>query len=917
MFNSIIQKFAEASSHQIVLNQSDYSEHLDMFLQQYPQLKTIFDVDVSTFKKTQYHNENLYDHLCACGALAGQAAQILYDRCDIIRTVYTLDEYVHDSQMTGLFHDIGKPLARIDYKKHSVYTGHAQLGARIVEEIGFSEEQVWAIDHHMCYCMHRHLDNNFCEHHSSKSLMLDVPQNHVRAFALLASLAFADLFARDDKTFDFDFEKTIQYSINMITNLTKMHTERLFTGNQKYFLHMCGVSGSGKSHFANLLLNAYHHDYDIHIVSRDNAMLDTFREITETDPALVDYKTAYAAIADHKDIVQKKWVDMLDFYFTQHSTKRQIVIIDTVQFLYKQSWENTIYALSEEAREEYSNSFKCAFLSIPYKYFNKEYYMKMDSSLPLNMTGNWPRCSNETEYVGNEFSYITGSYGQLCQFFSNVLNKPLKIDTNIIQKSLDVLLNELHVSGDGFKTTCDKFIEMNNYKFMTYKAERHNEKEIQDKESVLIVFSYTDGMQQYNAKTRDYRGEGIIFVKSLQKFFTVRPGLPVFAEMATAHKDLNFLPYIVDDFAKIFDENHSIFQYQQYIKKKSVSKYILTPKFDGSLFNLTFINCSHVLFPYISNLVKIGKIDTVRFTPEGLFMIGSKGTCCCNNPVRQRILNSIAGSYPNIDEFFEQALNVICEKMTSNSQIITIHFEAIDKNPTPELTVLYESNKSVFLGLTLFDSNTSEKSFHLPSDCLPFIDSSPTFMCDTFDEVQAKYNEYYEMLFDEKNVFFAEPEGWVLHIIGDDNKIHSIKYKFDLYYVAHKPTSIRNKAKAQEIISSDKYKFFKARCLKFAEKKTFKMFAESINFVKKLEQLIVKVIADKNFTEYTKRNLVFFCNDNKDVFMNLFAELAPYNSEMYREWTKVNSLLFAIFDTQTNTLKSIDFDPTGCRLIAV
>jgi hypothetical protein len=346
-----------------------------------------------------------------------------------------------------------------------------------------------------------------------------------------------------------------------------------------------------------------------------------------------------------------------------------------------------------------------------------------------------------------------------------------------IQQELSTILNNIHIKNTNYKETCEKFINISNeYKFILFKIE------LEDDYSVLITFTYTNGSQKFNLITRDYRGEGIVFDKKTNIFHNIRPAMQVFPEMVSIDTDDRAYYYL-----KPFLENENS-------ENINIKQFIMTPKYDGSLFNLTIINKNHMLYNLINNLINKNKniiLSTAFYYDKdsNLYLIGSKGCCITSNPVNQRIHNAINQTYNNINDFIEY-FNDITKKINNNEQniIYTYHFEAIDKNTTDELVVKYNDSSCIFIGLTSYNSNTNKKTFYLPNQLISIKNPVEYKEFSNYKEVKNWYNNQENIFMEGKeNYDKIEPEGFVLYLITNKNEIVPIKYKFKIYYIAHKP----------------------------------------------------------------------------------------------------------------------------------
>ena len=101
----------------------------------------------------------------------------------------------------------------------------------------------------------------------------------------------------------------------------------------------------------------------------------------------------------------------------------------------------------------------------------------------------------------------------------------------------------------------------------------------------------------------------------------------------------------------------------------------------------------------------------------------------------------------------------------------------------------------------------------------------------------------------------VEPEGCVVHII-DKEKWFPFKYKYDFYYVAHKPTQNRNKEFAKRIMENETYTNLKNRLAKFRHKPTLEECIKSVaskEWLNKINNWPEEVKTDrKRFSFYCK-----------------------------------------------------------------
>lgn len=844
---------------------------LNSFLDTHPKIHKAFQDDVCEYVQTKYHKENLYDHSICTGVFSGCFASVFYDTVADPMLRLSREDFVRICIEAGTLHDIGKPLARVTLSgskiKH-LYTGHAQLGTRLIDSImrthPFKNAIEWAVNHHMCYCTHCHMHDFTSKHPCYESMMMDLntsdPSMAHAAMALLSVLAFADMFARIDSNFDYDVQRTSQYSFDLYAKLKEVFGAFKPVHTPKTVIHMIGLSGSGKSHTTKFLHDTFGDKYDIIVVERDRSLYASYAEILQKpfdEVTKISYQKVYQAMIEHKGTTQSRWVtDLVDALTQPILQKQQLIIIDTCQTLYPVAWKNTVEAFDEEATAEYANATKIGFYTIPANMLGITHQTKTPeyTSLPNTATGAfWPNLVSEIEKSDSSrllLTYATGSITLLSTWLDANFGKITTIiNPDIQQDLLHNLLNAFAQSNTHLATCeeiCTEFTKSlcsiaggcfkdHSEPFVVFRVEQQSDL------FKLITFTYRDGFQQFNMKTRDYRGEGIIYDCVNKVFSLIRPALPVFPEMTTVVADHRVLPYIVDNFHHLFHSsspNHAI---SNMIERKEITQIVVTPKYDGSLFNLTFIGSSHPMCPMIMDIISKTSLPPQSYfqTENGVYLIGSKGACFAKDPVNARIHRSILGSYPNMTVFLSKMDQVVSSFDTS-SNIVTMHFEAIDVTPTEELTVYYGYSAAIFFGITSYNNITNEKRFMLPS----FVDSidktirlASMIPCKKFSDVVEMFNNSYkELLRGNEN---TEPEGFVVHIFDDVRQCwFPIKYKFDLYYVAHKPNSIKNQGMAKRIVEEPEFASVIKRFMKFREKPTMAALLNQNNYTTQVNQFV-------------------------------------------------------------------------------
>ena len=888
----------------------------------YSKLNNVFCQECDTHVPTKYHAEGLDCHLTATALVAEYVSSMFYEKFITYFDAISLssDNFTELCKIVGLFHDIGKPFARnqiSEKKKHPIYVGHAQLGTRLINQVDpdhylikrYKHSIEWAINHHMCSCTHMHsidvLENIGIQ------MMLDLghgdlnvlSENKTVAFALLSVVSYADHLSRladdlnDRKTSD-----VLNHSFSLFEKLCQVNLDnelfnKLPDFSGKLIILNYGFSGSGKSHFSNIVKEKFSDEYDIVHIERDQSLYSvyekyfgstvdkTYEQIysamyTETTTTESSTSTSTSSTSTtsnnsrpNKTHVQEQWIqDLADGLDTKQTKNGQIIIIDSVQTLFPSQWLLTLNAIrlkSEEAYDAYVNSPKIGYYGIPIHMFNSEIVSKTGKHFMLpdpNVSGMFfPTLLTENESKASDatiLSYGSGSVDLLLNYIGSYFQLQNKRLSDIItididaQQNLVHLLNQIVQSfqakgqlinvGEVFFRFLNNFLDKSggHLRFISYKIE------IENKDYQLITFTYDDGLQTFNGTTRDYRGEAVIYNKLDCTFHYIRPSLPVFPEMSSIQKDQKAFPYLLNIWDELENFSNSTYkQIKSKIKPKTMTGLYMVPKYDGSLFNLTFVNKSNTVYPMIQSLIDNNMISTnckilsssFYYVEQGVFLIGSKGTVLSKNPVNERIHNAIKGSYESVEEFLLIAQQYVNDPLlfNSNNQIITLHFEAIDAIPSPELTVYYGKAWCPFFGITTYDQVTDIKKFTLPIDqhkgawsCVADI-----YNCEAnWKNIQQLYKDNYEKLLNGDQI--VEPEGYVIHIFNEDlNEWIPIKYKYKIYYTAHKPESKHNLAMALELSSNPQYKLLCQRLSKFREK-------QSIEQILQLAQTDISNIRD-------------------------------------------------------------------------
>lgn len=815
--------FCHCKNHNEVLNLLNLSDDL---------CSTINECN-NNYISTKHHNEDILTHLFDCAT-----------NCKRLANKFNVPEEV--AFLTGFLHDIGKPFTEKILSKHSIFQGHAQIGTYIVQQLlinhfpdNYKDAVLWTIDNHMCACAHQAPWKTIDDF--SDLLLLTLPKDDKQLSINLSCLLYvADSISR--KTTDLiDEDECLNHSIklrdlllnkiNNNTNLVQNICYQKKINNKKIILILYGLSGSGKSSISKQLYQAFQNQFIISYNERDSCYYEIANDLNY-DTTNKTYLDLYNYIQEYdKSLVQKHWISKLNDSLEDMSN--QIIIIDSVQPLFP-AWTKTIDALNEDAKSIYNETFKIGIFLFPQHQLGHKFNSKIGEHSKLPNQSIWyPNINLEIgEYKGNQLDIATG-------FTNNVINIITKfMDKNIIleipeQLSFLQLINKYNGLKEAIKTFPNNLITLST--------------EFENQNIQIIAICYEDGFQIFTGETRDYRGEVLLFDKINKIYHLLRGSLPVFPDYSSIDKDPLTLPYLDDT---------------------KINKFIVTYKYDGSLFNLTFISKLSNIYPMISILKSVKDFNLYEIE-NGLLIFGSKGRFYAkkSNAVNQRIMNAIRGSYSSIDKFLLEITNFINQNNYQDKNI-TFHFEAIDMIPTAELTVYYGKAWCPFFGYTIFDDHY--KKFNLPSNSkYDLLNTTPMIEFNNWSSILTYFNENYDKLI--AGDMDLEPEGYVVHIFDNEtDKWFPIKLKYKFYYIAHKPNSLRNKETAKQIEKSDDYKLLRQRLAKFRD-------------IPKLRNLIKdqlkEILNELNFNQKLddKKTYAVYWNNRK-------SELENYNQELYETY---------------------------------
>lgn len=889
----------------------DFYYFIKNIMYNYPLLYSGFCKECVTSVKTKNHGETYGVHLLATGKIAEYFGGIFYDtNNNILSEIISKEDFKILCMETGFLHDIGKPFVRHEMKKRPMYIGHSQVGSCILNYIltnKYKHEMEWVINNHMCNCTHMRPIDSIKKIGPHMIISLSVETNHILAFALLSVLSYADQLGRlsVDKI---DSELASIHSNNLFNKLLeedmKLNLNNL-NFNGKIICILFGLAGSSKTFICNKIISTFSDKYDIVHIERDASLYKVYeKHIGSTvDKKYIDiYQSIYdknnSEISKH--VVQKQWEQDLEDGLTTPITKEgQIILIDSVQPLYQYQWRLTIDSLKKHSKEAYAiycNTTKIGYYGIPVHLIDisKETKIGKLSFLPNNSKDLFYP-SVETETGNNSFiSYGMGTFVQLNSYIKKYLefqkNKLSVLEIELVQENLEVILNKI---ADDFNLTelqdiYIKFIKLyllksgGNINFIKYKIE-YEYNNIQ-----MVTFLYDNGFETFNGITRDYRGEGFLFCKTTYpKFTCIRPSLQVLPEMMNIYKDKKTFPYIFPIWDQIKCLENNLYS-KENIKEKIPLQIYLTSKYDGFMFNMTFIPDTVEVYKKIIELINGVKEENDDISQSfykhknGIFLFGSKRKILVKNTC---VHNSILGSYNSIEEFLDISYEYIY-KMKEEYSITTLHFESIDNIQDPELTVYYEKSSCTFIGSSIFNQKSHKKSFKLPLEYTKFKSVCNIIDCkNKWSNVIDVYNLNYKKLL--KGDLDVEPEGYVIHILIKNEKndidwIH-IKYKYDIYYAVYKSNSKHNKELFLQLSSNNKYKILRQRFIKFKDKPSVEnLLNNNIDKIKSIKDIIY----DKTYNNFIDNNIikkewVIFWSKNKQLFFNIFNELKIILSEYY------------------------------------
>jgi hypothetical protein len=378
---------------------SNYNEVLDFINLPFKIREELYFTS-SNHIETKHHKEPLLEHLFKCGQI-----------CMSLSTHFNIPTNI--SFWVGFLHDIGKSLARHKIKNRVIFTGHAQLGTRILELIDtthmfpneYKESILWVIDNHMCCCCKEYSNHTKIKDYNYL-LLLSIPEKQKEiSIRMLCMLTVADELSRISEELrskeemmnfaDFFCNELETDLYNIAYNVCKLKQ----ITNERVIIHPLGLSGSGKSTFCSNLISSYRNKKKICHIERDTCYLEIAikngyqinKEVDYKD--YKDYKDYYnfvSNIENGKEQVQNLWINKLNDAL--EDTDFQIILIDSVQTLFNTAWQKTISSLNEEAKLNYLSSLKIATYLIPLSLFDIPFESKI---------GEYTKYPNDTVFFPN------------------------------------------------------------------------------------------------------------------------------------------------------------------------------------------------------------------------------------------------------------------------------------------------------------------------------------------------------------------------------------------------------------------------------------------------------------------------------------------------------------------------------------
>lgn len=828
-------------------------------------LKQIIEENKNHINST-FHYENWITH----SYCVGHIMKVYADLFDID------EEYAF---ITGFLHDIGKSWAKktIVKKNKNIYNykGHAQIGEILCSTCyNLDDTQAWVISNHMCSCCHEgDLDKHFDNISSLQYLSFDNNDNIKEYFNLLTLLSFGDQMGRlGDKYIS--YTNVLNHSLNWKSKFDKNNTLEqnilksidIIKKNKtepNIIIHMIGQSGYGKSTMVKELIYILNSlEIPCEYIERDDCFYEIYSKINKleiNEVKKIPYENVYKFITDNnlKKNIQELWIDKLNSLLLSNTF---VKIIDTVQYMYPKAWNDTLNQLQENASTIYKLTLKLGCYGFPQHLLGRDYKPKTGSfiTLPININDNmfFPELIselNENNNLKNNFNILDIGYGRIKPIVNTIKNYYKKETNLVVEKQVHIIEIVKNLIYNNKNITSEQICK--NVSKLFPDGVLITSIELSSIQYDLLRFSYRDGSQVYNYITRDYRGEVLMFDKINKEIYIGRISLPVFVDYVNIQKDL-----LATDLINVNDE------------------FVILPKYDGSLFVVSFIKLNSKEFNILMKLIDQVDSSSYVINNYGLWCFGSKSCMFAKNQngnggILSRIYESILGSYTNVEEFLEKIYLSLKNKNLLYYKNISILFEAIVKNPTEELTVDYDKSFCPLLSYIVYDN---DKKIIYPENELFLKPYASKVRFNSWLDIMDYLKESHSKLLDGD--MHEEPEGFVVWTVDKKSNYQiGIKLKHKEYYVAHKPDSHKNDA--IEIMNDEKYKNLRERLIKFK-------FRPKIDDIIKLEiNKIYDILFDTRF----------YCVTRKDWALNWQSPL------------KINQIFELFKDIESNLIIHYSF----------
>lgn len=743
----------------------------------------------------------------------------------------------------GFWHGLGRPLARKQGKGTKVtFTGYAQLSAALAQFCGQDEEFCWALNHHT--------DAVFRNHDllALTTSRLAFPQ---RAFLQARCLATA--VSRVHNRHQPHSEDMAEPELQLGPLQPTAVLEGLRYTTEKCIVVPLGLSGCGKTRCVRAL--QAHYGDRVAVAERDQCYYDL---AAEHCPELVGapYAEIYAALKAKglSEVVQSAWVDRLSAAL---EADVDVVVIDTTQTLYPARFCEVLPKLTERAWAAWTAAPKLAWYGLPVTMLGLPHTAKLGTTPTYPQDRDpafaFPHLITETQEVDSPLKFLplfgTASIAELMGTVDVLLSArpdvaiPAQVDLLSYVRELGITRpDELQKLEDAFPPGV---------------LERTVEHSSDD--GTVVTIGYRDGFQRFNQRTRDYRGESLLFTQDGLSLF--RASLPVMAETYQFKQAMPYWPYL----AGVREAWPHLIPVKLRNQLAQVPvrpcELYVTPKVDGSLFNATYHPAGSEGWLLASSCSK----NTILELPDGgVLILGSKGRVFAFEVMHENILAALKATFGDTAAFARHVCAFLQAKV-GPCETATLHFEQVPRNPHAFLAVYYGQDECVYLGLTVV--RAGQKQFFLPKEGEFPRAVSPQPLALT--ELPAYYEaQHARLLAGDASV---HPEGFVCHLVDcADGTVLSFKYKFPEYYAAHKPNSRNHQALVRRLHTDECYVHLRERFNHFRHKPQF------LDQMREPLEAFVQKFWGYRAQHTTKKAWALFCKDHADTAAFASAHLSTY-----------------------------------------